>query len=252
MADPTRTTRLVPLAGAHNFRDLGGYPTSDGWVTRWRRVFRSDQLHELTGDDLEQLLALGVRTVVDLRTSTEVERDGRGPLSGAPVTFHNLSVLPEDAEEARRIPRDQGMAARYLGFLEVGAEAVVRALRVIADPGAHPVVLHCTVGKDRTGVVVAALLGCLDVDVEAIAADYAVTSERLDPLLERLRAHPVYGESVAKAPREQFLAEPETMLEFLERVRERFGGMAQWALDAGLTAGELDALRTSLLAPPGT
>ena len=70
--------RILDLVGAYNFRDLGGYPTTDGRRTRWGRVFRSDTLQELTDTDINVLRQLGLATIVDLRTPTEVERDGRG------------------------------------------------------------------------------------------------------------------------------------------------------------------------------
>ena len=72
--------RLLPLVGASNFRDLGGYPTTDGGLTRWGELFRSDTLHELTEADLEVLRGVGLATVIDLRTATERDRSGRGLL----------------------------------------------------------------------------------------------------------------------------------------------------------------------------
>ena len=61
-------SRVIPLDAVHNFRDLGGYPTTDGRVTRWRRLFRADGLYRLTADDLEVVRELGIHTVLDLRT----------------------------------------------------------------------------------------------------------------------------------------------------------------------------------------
>ena len=77
--------RLIPLSGAFNFRDLGGYPTGDGGSTRWQVLFRSDTIHELTEDDVELLASMGLSTIIDLRTPTELERTGRGPLGGLPI-----------------------------------------------------------------------------------------------------------------------------------------------------------------------
>ena len=81
---PPSPTRLLPLVGAFNFRDLGGYATVDGRHTRWGRVYRSDTLTALSSEDLEILRELGLRTVVDLRTKNETERDGRGLLEAEP------------------------------------------------------------------------------------------------------------------------------------------------------------------------
>src|SRR5579871_5239402 len=84
MAGVERRERLLPLVGAYNFRDLGGYPAAGGTTTRWDRLFRSDTLHELTTDDLDVLRGIGLASVIDLRTSAEVERSGRGLLAGEP------------------------------------------------------------------------------------------------------------------------------------------------------------------------
>ena len=68
--------RLLPLVGAYNFRDMGGYPTTDGRVTRWGRLFRSDTLHALTESDLRGLREIGLKCVIDLRTAREVDQTG--------------------------------------------------------------------------------------------------------------------------------------------------------------------------------
>ena len=84
--------RLVALAGAFNFRDLGGYPAGDGRRTRWGRLFRSDTLHELTEADVGVLRSLGLATMIDLRTARELSRTGRGPLAAEPIAYRHLSV----------------------------------------------------------------------------------------------------------------------------------------------------------------
>src|SRR5580698_10156035 len=86
--------RLLPLVGAYNFRDLGGYPTLDGRTTRWGRLYRSDTLQELTREDLARLRGIGLVSVIDLRTPNEVERTGRGVLGSEPIRYVNLSILP--------------------------------------------------------------------------------------------------------------------------------------------------------------
>ena len=84
--------RLLPLVGACNFRDLGGYPTVDGRFTRWGKLFRSDTLHELTEEDLELLRQIGLTSIIDLRTKTELERTGRGPLAEEPIAYRSTPV----------------------------------------------------------------------------------------------------------------------------------------------------------------
>ena len=84
--------RIVSLAGAQNFRDLGGYPTRDGHHTVWNHLFRSNALHDLTPSDVSVLRRLGVKAVIDLRTPSEVERNGRGLLAHETLHYVHLSV----------------------------------------------------------------------------------------------------------------------------------------------------------------
>jgi protein tyrosine/serine phosphatase len=244
--------RLLPLTGAVNFRDIGGYATGDGRQTRWGRVFRSDTLHELTVDDLERLRRLGLRTVVDLRTPTELERDGRGRLVDEPVRHINLSVLPEESGESMAAPAPVGddMAARYLWYLEVGGDRLAAALRLVADPAEHPLVFHCMAGKDRTGVLSALVLDCLGVVRPDIVDDYSQTAARLDLIIERLRRHPVHGPNMAAQPSARVLADASTIERFLDGIDERYGGAAGWARSAGVSEETLDALRRGLLIAP--
>src|SRR4051812_37022237 len=254
MSDPADVpgpspSRLLPLVGAFNFRDLGGYPTADGRRTRWGRVFRSDTLDALSDDDLGVLRQLGLRTVVDLRTRNEAERDGRGPLGTEPVRYVHLSVLPEEGGESVAAPDTDGasIGARYLWYLEAGAGSLAEALRLVADAGGHPLVFHCTAGKDRTGVLSALVLGCLGVDRETIVDDYMQTATVLHLILDRLRGHPVYGQHLQTGAPSRFGVEAATMEDFLDGLDRRYGGAAAWAVSAGITQQELDELRAHLL-----
>ena len=87
------TPRVLALEAAYNFRDLGGYPTTDGRVTRWRTVFRADGLHRLTAADLGVMQDIGLRTVIDLRTADELVERGRFPLDAHPVGYHHVSLM---------------------------------------------------------------------------------------------------------------------------------------------------------------
>ncbi len=243
--------RLLPLVGAYNFRDLGGYPAADGRRTRWGRLFRSDTLHELTDGDLVVLRDVGLASVIDLRTPAEVERTGRGLLAGEPVRYVNLSVLGDqrDTGEARAAPTIADfadVADRYVSYLDNGT-ALVEAMGILTDEASYPVVFHCAAGKDRTGVLAALVLDCLGVDRRAIVDDYALTATRMDLIMGRLRRDPLYGDRVDELPATVFAVEAETMQRFLGTVDARFGGARAWARRAGLTEGELDRLTALLL-----
>ncbi len=242
-------TRLLPLAGAYNFRDLGGYPTSEGRQTRWNILFRSDTLHEVTPDDLTVLRGLGLTTIVDLRTPAEVKRVGRGLLASEPILHINASVLHTGAgeEQAAPTPRGGDVAERYLSYLENGSPALVTALGVMAIKENYPLVFHCYAGKDRTGVLAALLLSCLGVQRRSIIDDYVITAARMDRIVERLRRDPVYGRRIAEVPPSAFAVVADTMARFLDGVDERHGGARSWALHAGVTPDQLDALADLLV-----
>ncbi len=252
MHDPSSTRRLVPLSGAFNFRDLGGYPGRDGRVTRWGTIFRSDTLHELTGADVDLLVSLGLSTIIDLRTPRELERTGRGPLADHPIRFHHLSVIREGAGEAMASPAPPGeeLSERYVWYLDSGRTPLVTALTLLGEQSNLPVVFHCAAGKDRTGVLAALVLDILGVDDEAIVADYVVTAERMPLILERYRSDPAFAERMESLPASRFGVEARTMERFLAELRSRFGGARSWALSSGVPETALRRMEALLLDPP--
>ncbi len=92
LGDDLTGQRHIPLDEAVNFRDLGGYPTADGGRVRWRLVFRADGLTRLSPTDLQVVASLGVGTVLDLRTTGEVD-EARFAVDVVPVDFHHLPFL---------------------------------------------------------------------------------------------------------------------------------------------------------------
>ena len=239
------------IDGLVNVRDIGGIPTTDGRVVRSRQVVRGDNPKGLTDagqGHFAEVVAPAV--IVDLRIQLEVHREGYTVLHD-PVRIVNLPMLPQSGVNQEQI--DAGMADNlvedYMRQIDVNADSVVSALRLIADPANRPVFIHCTAGKDRTGIVIAMLLSLLRVDDEVIVADYHVTTKNMAPILERIRNAPVFkANGLADAPAWIFDSEPETMREFLARLRAVHGGAEQWALAHGLTIDEIGRLRETMLA----
>lgn len=247
-ADPPR---LVELEGCCNFRDLGGYPTEDGRRTRWRRLFRADGLAQLTEEDLAVLAGLGVGTVVDLRTGLEVEARGRFREDVAGVVYHHLPLtdtLP-GAEQAPDWGDTGFVSTRYVSMLEQGGESVRSAVALLSDPSNLPAVFHCSVGKDRTGVLAAVLLGLLGVPEEHIVEDYALSAAAMAQVLERLeREFPDSTEVVSRYAPVILSVEPASMAGFLAGVHRRYGSFSGLAGELGL--GEaVERLRGELLEP---
>jgi protein-tyrosine phosphatase len=254
----------IELEGAVNVRDVGGMPTVDGGETVYRRLLRSENLQDLTADDIALLVdEIGLTTVVDLRSTRELMTEGPAPLDAVdgvqhahhPVLKEFLDasdtvaaalILDAQKEDSERYP-DNLMTGHYLGYLENRPEEVVGALRsIIAAPGAA--IVHCAAGKDRTGVIIALALTIAGVERDVIVADYAATNERLDAIIERLARSKMYG-SVTSKPVRAHTANAETMQAFLEQLDARYGGLPAWLAGQGFTDDEAAALRDRLRLP---
>ena len=239
--------RLIELEGCLNFRDLGGYATRDGRRLRSGLIFRSDALHRMTPSDVRQVRdQLGVRTVVDLRSSAEVAMDGVGLLPLAPVAYHHLPLFDQErgAGEAGEIPDD--LSLQYFFLMQVAAEAISTVVEALARaPG--PAVFHCAAGKDRTGVISALILGLMDVDDDDIAADYAFTSRNLDGIIDRLRSTPSYNAVLKHLPPSTLHAEARTMSSLLARLRAEYGSLGGYARSTGLSEHTVARLEKKLV-----
>jgi protein-tyrosine phosphatase len=239
----------IDLEGAANVRDVGGLPTVDGRSTRRGVLLRADNLQGLTPADVRRLTGdLGVRTVLDLRTGREVEQEGPGPLRSTDVVHHHVSLIPEppgepvEQEIDRAVPHrpdragatPTDMTGYYVGYLEDAPQALARALRLLGDPSTGPALVHCAAGKDRTGVVVAVALSLAGVRREAVVADYALSAERIDGVLERLKATRTYGPSLADTSADAIRPVPESMERFLDHVDREYGGPHGLAMAVGV------------------
>ena len=175
--------RHLDLAGASNFRDLGGYSTADGRKVRWRRIFRSNHLGHLTEPDIEVLRGLGVRSALDFRGREErVEA-----LCGIKeIAVHSLPIEPT-VVAALRAMRAEGKPLSPAAAVEVMRDSYrnyvqhntprFRALFGHLLEDREPLVIHCTAGKDRTGFACALILHALGVSDDIIAEDYLLTNQ---------------------------------------------------------------------------
>ena len=240
--------RLIALEGAVNFRDLGGYPAGDGQQTRWRLLFRADGLGDLTEADFEIMRALGIRTVIDLRSGEELER-GRFDVEAHPVTFHHFPIIEKlpDAEEFDRRPGLLG--SQYQEMLRDAGQAFLRVLQVLAAPDSLPAVFHCTAGKDRTGVLSALVLSLLGVDEETVVADYALSGAAMVRLRAKLIVKYPEGRDVIENIDEVFSAEPTQMEALLDHLRDEYGSVDAYLRRLGTGDELIGSLRRALLEP---
>jgi protein-tyrosine phosphatase len=175
--------RHLGWAGTYNSRDLGGLPLRGGGVTRRGAVVRSDSLQRLTVRGWEEVEALGVGTVVDLRNESEIGPDA-APRPGSIETVN----IPLDVTEDRDFWDVWGNGPQfatplyYRPHLERFPERSAAVVRAIARARPGGVVFHCQGGRDRAGQTAMLVLALVGVEPSAIAADYALSDERLRPL----------------------------------------------------------------------
>jgi protein-tyrosine phosphatase len=188
--------RHVPLEGAHNFRDVGGYATEDGHHVRWGLFYRSDSLAQLTDADLAKLHQLGIKLVCDFRSPEEkAEEPDRLPAeeppailelpifdqSFSPVAFREKitsGTLGDTDLRQMLIEGNRMFATRY-------APQYAAMFERLTQPQQLPALVHCTAGKDRTGFAAAVLLRTLGVPLETVYEDFLLTNHYTAREIER-------------------------------------------------------------------
>jgi protein-tyrosine phosphatase len=236
-------SRRIPLPGTLNVRDLGGYPTRDGGSVRWRTLLRSDALHRLDDTGRAALAGFGLRTVVDLRTGEEAQ-SAPSALDGTGARIFHVPLFR--AEAIGTLPPE--LAAVYRHMIDDRGAAIAEAVGRLSAGGALPGLIHCSAGKDRTGLVVALVLAVIGVPDEIIAADYAMSAQNLDAdtaqVISRIQA--ISGGyrldlGVLGSP-------PELILEALARVRDQAGSVTGYLVGHGLPRPAVETLRSALVA----
>src|ERR1700730_1788114 len=263
---PTRVVsiRRLPLEGAKNFRDLGGYRASDGRYVRWGLVYRSNHLVNLTPSDSEYLNGLGIRLVCDFRSDGERARapdhwTGNAP-EFLPVPIGSNLITPPTAEDLKRrvatIHSETKDSVRAYDYAIEYAGQYAKILRRIAA-GDLPTVEHCTAGKDRTGVFSAILLTALGVPRETVIQDYMLSNQYLlaAESIERTSADLQLAFGLAETPdistvRTIMTARPETLEATLDKIDKTYGSFDNYLRDAlKLSDSDLAMIRQRLLEP---
>ncbi|MDF9832267.1 protein-tyrosine phosphatase [Ereboglobus sp. PH5-5] len=239
--------RHIPLEGAYNFRDIGGYETADGRRVRWHRIYRSGQIDKLTDTDVETLAGRRILTVVDLREKVEYDHaPDRLPASATIVRCsggktdpmenwtHMLAGATSGVPFMKAFYSDiQGLAARFKPFFQT----------LLDLPDDHALLLHCMAGKDRTGIGIALLMIALGVRRETIVEDYLLTNQYGPKSLnEDVRMKPLgLSEPVL---RDLLAAKEEYLQAFFSTLEEHHGSDMQFLAQAiGLSPEKISRLR---------
>ena len=228
-----------------NFRDVGGLPLVTGEAFPVGQLFRSGTFEFLATTEAAELASsVGLATVIDLRTSME-RKQSHPPFPQQVDVLHIPFLMEIDPEWEHPIDQSpDAIASRYLDMLERQGRKALRSIITSVVPDSLPLVIHCSTGKDRTGIVVAVLLALAGVTKEAIADDYA----RSGLVLQELAIDPSTADIFKPDPPDEYDTSSETMRLFLDGVRERYGSIEALALTSGIGTDDIQQARAAFLA----
>lgn len=239
----------LAVEGCHNLRDTGGWPVEGGRL-RTGRLLRSDDATRLTDAGRAAVIALDLACVVDLRQQGQFDRGAH--FADLSRTYHVPlvdRVIDLTAPPPMTTPDD--LADLYVDMLGRSVEPMARAIDLVAAHVADgPVLVHCVYGKDRTGLVVAAIQAALGSDRASIVAEYARSDAPTNRRFEVMAADPIPGDGpVRKAPRYLFNAPAAAMEALLDRLVEQHDSLDAWIASFPLHPDTRDRLRAGLVDP---
>ena len=236
--------RHIPFEGCFNFRDIGGYPTIDGRSVRWGCYFRAGRQDRMTVGDLEKVAELDLKTQIDLRRPDELENQGRGPLGNMGIDYRWYSVIPRNGSKILDAAAGEGISGeRYLRYLDFDSGPWLNVFKILADSKSYPVVVHCTAGKDRTGVATAFLLSILGVERALIEKDFILSNRDQPRHIEFLESKKLSSGSVHRN-----VGVPEDgMKVFLDGMAREHGGVIAFLRKIGIDDEMQSAIRGLML-----
>ncbi len=239
---------MIDIEGTFNFRDAGGLPTTDSGTTRTGVLYRADAPDRLTAAGRAAVQRLGLGCVIDLRQTFLFE----GTQAFADMSIVHHIELVDRVIDIERPPTFNGpadLAALYDDLLLRGREQFVKVIELTADHLASGAVLiHCTAGKDRTGLAVALIQAAIGVELEAIVTDFAKSNDPAIRRREAMIADPRPGDPpVHRSPPAMWTAPPEGIRIVLDAAVAEFGSLEKWPLGVGVSSAAVEQLRAGLL-----
>ena len=256
--------RVISVDGASNFRDFGGYPTVSGKMVRWRQLYRSSKLSELTDMGLETFESLGIRMVIDLRSSSEIESDPDRLAQGVDwqnITLENSSigaalVQALQTGDTSGLEFDK-LVQSYADFYISNVEQYGELLPLVMSSDNRPIDIHCAGGAGRTGFTVALIQLVLGVTEVGVMDDYLLTNEVIASDLQEaveyfLETMISYGHIPTEEDRENLTnfvtMHSEYLQAALDRVVEEYGSVDNFIRDGiGITDEQRNTFRAALL-----
>ena len=236
---PEPLKRHLPLMGCINLRELGGYVTSDGKSIRWRTLLRGDSLHQLSLESQQTIIDYGVKTIIDLRTRSEVNKKSYVLSKSPNINYCNLPLLEE--ANFSQLWEKKTLFEHNCFILEERSLQIKEILAVIASQSTA-FVIHCAAGKDRTGIIIALLLAIANVPVDTIAQDYALSEKYVSSLYATIQE-----QAIEEGFAHMLLSPPEAIIDTFNYLDEQYGGINEYLRAIGITKIQIERIQTILV-----
>lgn len=230
--------RPVKMDGPRNFRDLGGYPAKKG-MTKKGVFYRSDGLQLLSDQDRQWILAHDIRCIIDLRNENEAIR--QPDALGKDFTYYNIPMSDKKAEIDGREIYPDSLSELYKLILTRHMKDFVRVMRIFIEQNGLPLVFHCAVGKDRTGLTAMLLLSVCGVSEEVTLADYETSAQNMEPLYNKMKEE--FQSRNVEVPDDLLTSPAEEMKKAMDFLHKFWGSAEGYLKAGGLTENELSRLR---------
>lgn len=254
--------RVLPLRGFSNFRDLGGYETSDGKNVKWGLFYRSESLSNLKGEDLEYFKSLGIKFILDYRSKEEALNAPDVQLNSVKninISGMNLNGVGENdnldmTEYAKRLLSGGKISFNPEELLKEGYEsmplnnpAYKELFKLVEDPENMAILQHCTAGKDRTGVGSALILLALNVPEDTVIEDYMESNKNMrtlnDKVMEAFKDY-IKDEKIKKSVQEMLGVNKLLIKSSLTTIKNKYGNYENYFnVEYGLDKKKLEKLR---------
>jgi protein-tyrosine phosphatase len=241
----------------HNFRDCGGYATSDGQHLRLGRLYRSGTLDDARPADLHTLQSIGLKTIIDLRAPREKKKD-LPHLDGVLRIDVPIELETRTREKVQPLMTKRGAEDEVIEILkqmyrDLADEAWPQAsqlFQILLNAETYPVLIHCRAGKDRTGFMSALVEQAVGVERAAIFQDYLETNNHfglVSPRMERMMKIMSFGKLQMDNVRASLSAREEYLQAAFDQIEQHHGGMMAYLAKCGVTESEIATLRGLLL-----
>lgn len=235
--------KLLSMEGAKNIRDLGGYKTKDGRETKYGRMLRSALLHRISDNDKKTLTKYGLKTIIDLRSYFEAKQNP-DPFISKEIKYYNISIGDIDLSKSLDYGLSEFDFSSYYILMAIESKSLIKEVfeTILENKDRGTVLIHCTAGKDRTGIISALLLLMANVQEEDVITNYSESYNNLKSILDEIK------KECAPNLDERFLfSERKYIKDFIEYIIEKHKSINNFFKNIGFNEKEIKDISNILL-----